>query len=734
MPESASPESPSEPPAERPPAPASAPPAHPEVAPATTTGAVGARADGVPLAAATMHDALARGLYAHAIVTCGLDGRILSWNPGAETILGYPASEAIGRDLADLPIEPPEPCDRAMMLAQAAEQRHMLIEGWWTRPDGTRFWGDGSVHALEDERGGLIGYGLILRDLTQRAATEEVLRESEARFRLLVEGSDQVFFYMEDAAHLLTYLSPSVELVTGYRPGELVGQPFTVLLTGDPSDTVVHEVMEREIREGDTPLPYTAIVRHRAGHRITLELVEGPVTRGGAVVGIQGFARDITRERELEQQLVHDAMHDRLTALPNRARFSDRLAHTAALACRRSDHLFAVLLLDLDRFKLVNDSMGHMAGDQLLVSVARRLLRSVRPGDTVTRLGGDEFAILLDEISEVRDATTVADRIEQELRAPFSIGSHEVFTTASIGIALSASGWDTPEDLVRNADLALYRAKARGKARYEVFDQALHALTVSRLRLETDMRRAAEREEFHVLYQPIVSLATGRIVAFEALSRWAHPSRGVVEPAEFIPVAEEMGLILALDRAVLARACRQLRAWKEMLPDSDLAISVNLSGRHFSQLSLADDISRIIAQAGVRPSDLKLEITESVLVERGEAAAAIMAELRQLGIRLQIDDFGTGYSSLGSLHQLAVDALKIDRSFVQPEYTNEEIVRAIVSMAHGLRLAVVAEGVETPQQLELLRELDCDYAQGFLFASPLDAPTATQLLAGGPRW
>ncbi|HEX5580552.1 MAG TPA: EAL domain-containing protein, partial [Gemmatimonadaceae bacterium] len=688
--------------------------------------------------AATLHDALARGLASHAVVTCDHDERIVSWNSGAESILGYPASEAIGRRLAELPIEPPEPCDRAILLAQAAEKKHVMIDGWWTRPDGTRFWGDGSVHALEDGRGELIGYGLILRDLTQRATMEEALRESEARFRLLVEGSSHVFFYMQDIEHRLTYLSPSVEQVTGYRPDELVGQPFDLLLTGDPSDVDVHDLMERETIDGTTPFPYTAIIRHRAGHRITLELIEEPVARGGMVVGVQGFARDITRERELEQRLVHDAMHDRLTALPNRARFVDRLAHTAILARRRPEHLFAVLLIDLDRFKLVNDSLGHLAGDQLLVSVARRLLRSVRPGDTVTRLGGDEFAVLLDEISDVRDATLVADRIEQELRAPFSIGAHEVFTTASIGIALSASGWETPEDLVRNADLALYRAKARGKARYEVFDQVLHATTVARLRLETDMRRAAEREEFRVLYMPIVSLATGRIIAFEALSRWMHPSRGIVEPAEFIPVAEEMGLILALDRWVLTKACRQLRAWKDslrdLLPSDNLAISVNLSGRHFSQMSLADDIARTIDQAGIRPEDVKLEITESVLVERGEAAARIMDQLRDLGILLQIDDFGTGYSSLGSLHQLAVDALKIDRSFVHPEQVNEEIVRAIVNMAHSLRLAVVAEGVETADQLGLLRELDCDYAQGFLFSPPIDATAATVMLTEGPRW
>ena len=687
-----------------------------------------------PLEASVLHDALARCLPNHAVVTIDADERVVSWNDTAETVLGYTAANAIGTRIADLPIEPPEPCDRTLLLAQTAEQGTVPVDGWWTRPDGTRFWGDGSAHALRDLQGRLVGYGLILRDVTQRATTEEVLRESEARFRLLVEGSSHVFFYVQDNEHRLVYLSPSVEQVTGYTPAELTGQPFDSLLTGDPSDAVVHEVIERETEEGDAPLPYTAIVRHRAGHRITLELIEGPIVRGGTFVGIQGFARDITRERELEQRLVHDALHDRLTALPNRARFADRLAHTAALARRRAEHLFAVLLIDLDRFKLVNDSMGHLAGDQLLVSVARRLLRSVRPGDTVTRLGGDEFAILLDEISDVSDATRVADRIEHELEAPFSIGASEVFTTASIGIALSASGWDSPEDLVRNADLALYRAKGRGKARYEVFDQALHAMTVSRLHLETDMRRAAERDEFRVLYQPIVNLASGRITAFEALSRWAHPSRGTVEPGEFIPVAEEMGLILAIDRWVLARACMQLRTWKERFAQDDLSVSVNLSGRHFSHLGLADDIARAVTTAGIRPRDVKLEITESVLVERGEAATAIMSELRRLGIRLHVDDFGTGYSSLGRLHQLAVDALKIDRSFMRAGNTNEEIVRAVVNMAHSLHLSVVAEGVETERQLGFLREVGCDFAQGFLFSPPIDAVDVTTLLASAPQW
>jgi diguanylate cyclase (GGDEF)-like protein len=446
-----------------------------------------------------------------------------------------------------------------------------------------------------------------------------------------------------------------------------------------------------------------------------------------------GLLTDITERKLAEEQLLHDAFHDSLTNLPNRALFTDLLGRSLGRAQRRADYRFAVLFIDLDRFKVVNDSLGHSVGDELLRAITRRIERCVRPGDTVARLGGDEFTILVDDIGNASDATRVADRIQRELTQPFNLSGHEVFTSASIGIALSASGYEEVDDLLRDADIAMYRAKALGKARYEVFDTAMHARAMALLELETDLRRAIERNEFRLYYQPVVNLETGRIAGFEGLVRWQHPQRGLIGPAAFVPIAEEMGLIIPIGRWVLKEACRQMQEWQERFPGTrDLTISVNLSGKQFAQARLVEDVSQALKESGLAPGRLRLEITESAVMENAASAMAMIEQLRGLDVKIDIDDFGTGYSSLSYLQRFEVDHLKIDRSFVSnigsDRGENAEIVRTIVTLARHLGMDAVAEGVETQDQLRMLQELGCGSVQGFLFAEPVSRDEAEGLL------
>jgi diguanylate cyclase (GGDEF)-like protein len=398
---------------------------------------------------------------------------------------------------------------------------------------------------------------------------------------------------------------------------------------------------------------------------------------------------------------------------------------------RRTDHLFAVLFLDLDRFKNINDSMGHTHGDLLLVAFAERLERTLRPVDTLARFGGDEFAILLSGIEDTTAAVRVAERIHEELTQPFNLDKNSAFASASIGIALSSSGYDRPEDILRDADTAMYRAKENGKSRYEMFDSGMHAKAVSRLQLEHDLRQAVEQKEFCVYYQPIIALETKHLAGFEALVRWNHPRRGIVSPADFIPVAEETGLIVPIGHWVLVEACRQVREWQLASPSHRaLSLSVNLSGRQVAQPDLVDQIKEALEQSQLNPHHLKLEITESVVMENAEAAAQTFKQLRALGVQLSIDDFGTGYSSLSYLHRFPLNYLKIDRSFVDRMTTDgdDAIVRTIATLARNLGMEVIAEGIETDEQYTRLKALGCEYGQGFLFSRPVNVEAATRLI------
>jgi len=458
------------------------------------------------------------------------------------------------------------------------------------------------------------------------------------------------------------------------------------------------------------------------------------LNRGLAVRNVSGQAyrmagsqTDITSRKTVEEQLVHDAFHDALTGLPNRALFMDRLQHVITTSQRRDNALYAVLFLDMDRFKIINDSFGHLVGDQLLVVMGRVLTECLRPGDTVARLGGDEFAVLLENISELKDAVDVADRVHQALATPLIVKGHEVYAAVSIGITLGTERYERPEQVLRDADIAMYQAKGKGGGFSELFDTKMHANILDRIQLEADLHGAVDHKELVLYYQPIIDLKTHRLIGFEALVRWNHATRGLIYPLEFIPLAEECGLITTIGEWILREACRELRALQGRHPSRNpLKMSVNISGRQFAQKNLAARVAEILKETGVKPECLALEITESMIMDNIDVAVATMNQLRAMGVHIHIDDFGTGYSSLSYLHLLPINALKIDRSFISKltaNGQNQEIILSIISLAKTMNLVVIAEGVELDHHLVQLKELQCQFAQGFLFSVPM-APGA----------
>jgi diguanylate cyclase (GGDEF)-like protein len=445
------------------------------------------------------------------------------------------------------------------------------------------------------------------------------------------------------------------------------------------------------------------------------------------------------KRKQWEEKLVHTAFHDPLTDLPNRLLFLDRLGLCVTRAKRREQYLFAILYMDLDRFKIINDSMGHAAGDQLLVQVGQRLQSCLRATDTVSRLGGDEFAILMDDIHHPVDVSRAVERVRGQFQSPFTLEGREVFTSASIGITLSSTGYQSAEDVLRDADTAMYRAKARGEGRHEVFDKSMHEQAVRLLNLETDLRRAIERKELRLHYQPIMGLHTGLLSGFEALVRWQHPQYGLLPPGEFISVAEQSQLIVLLTQAILEEACAQAQIWRAQFPAGyPFSISVNLPARYLARTDLLQEISDLILQHTLPPDYLRLEVTESEIMEDPATVSKALLRLSELGVKVYIDDFGTGYSSLSYLANLPVYALKIDRDFVSrlDNERNSSIVRSVVSLAHNLGLQVIAEGVETTHQLDYLKSLKCQFGQGYLFSRPCNSEQATALLGGwsGPGY
>ena len=442
---------------------------------------------------------------------------------------------------------------------------------------------------------------------------------------------------------------------------------------------------------------------------------------------------DITELKEAERQIYHQAFHDTLTGLPNRALFMEHLNMAVKRSKRRDEYRFAVLYLDIDRFKLVNDSLGHSVGDRLISAFADRIQESLRDIDTLGRFGGDEFVILLEDIENSEYASGVADRLQQELKRPFMVEGKEVFAPASFGVVLNTRDYEEAEDIIRDADAAMYHAKENGKAQYKIFDKTLHKKALHLLERETDLRKAIQRDEFENHYQPIVDLRTSSLVGFEALIRWNHPQLGLIYPGSFISIAEETGLIVPMTQLIAQRACDDLCQWQDQLQDElKLTMNINLSSKHFLSPTLLEDIKKILNTTGMTPEQLKLEITETALMEDADETIRLVHRLKDLGLKLVIDDFGTGYSSLSYLQRLPIDTLKVDRSFVsritsEPD-GNRNIVEAIISLAHRLEMVVVAEGVETEEQLSILREMNCQFGQGYLFSKPLNKSNADQLI------
>jgi diguanylate cyclase (GGDEF)-like protein/PAS domain S-box-containing protein len=665
---------------------------------------------------------------------------IIFTNPGFTAVTGYTQEEVLGRNCRFLQGEETDAATLRQLreaIAQSCPHTCVLLN---YRKDGTPFWNELSVNPVFDPQGELTYFVGLQTDVTDRKQSEAALRESEERYALAVRGAnDGIWDWNLKTSEV--YFSPRWKSMLGYLDEEIANQLDEWFERVHPEDLDWVKVKIAAHLDGLTPHFEN---EHRMLHRdgtYRWMLSRGLAVRDaqGQATRIAGSQTDITNHKQAEEQLLHDAFYDALTGLPNRALLTDRLKQVVQMAKRDPSYQFAILFLDIDRFKVINDSLGHMLGDELLMAIAQRLCHCFRPTDTVARLGGDEFVILLEDVNDVSSVTAIADRVQQELTLPFNLDGHEVFTSASIGIALSETGYELPEDLLRDADTAMYRAKAQGRARYEIFNTGMHVRALALLHLETDLRRAiatsqlpGDRQEFELHYQPIVSLKTRNIVGFEALLRWQHPSRGFISPIEFIPIAEETGLIIPIGDWVLREACRQMQVWHAEFPMKlPLTLSVNLSSKQFTP-RLIQQIEQVLQDTHLSTRFLRLEITESALMENLESAASLLAQVRSLGIQLSMDDFGTGYSSLSYLHRFPIDTLKIDRSFIKKVDADGEqlaIVRTIITLAWNLGMDVVAEGVETLKQLAQLRSLKCEYGQGYLFSRPLDSQAAGQIIA-----
>jgi diguanylate cyclase (GGDEF)-like protein/PAS domain S-box-containing protein len=559
----------------------------------------------------------------------------------------------------------------------------------------------------------------------------DALRESEQRFRSAFDHAAGMGLVAPDGRWV--QVNKSLCDMLGFSEAELLLGTFQRITHPDDLNLILEQL--NKLREGTiSSLQLEQRYFHKKGQvRWVLLSVATIKDTQNHSANLIFQMQDISDRKQAEKKLVHDAFHDALTGLPNRMFFMDQLKQSVQRVKRTQQLPFAVLFLDFDKFKIINDSLGHMVGDQLLIAIAKRLRAGVRPGDTVARLGGDEFTILLDSLKSPDDAIDMARRLLSNLSEHFKVPGREVFITASIGVALSTCGYEHAEDVLRDADTAMYRAKSLGRARYEIFDKGMHAQATDLMQIETDLWRALERDELTLDYQPIVSLQTGRIAGFEALLRWLHPSRGVVSPLEFISVAEETGLIIPMGQWVLNQACRQTREWQKRYPQKPpLQISVNLSPKQFMQRDLIDQISLALDGGGLSPASLKVEITEGMVMQNVESTMQMLGQLQALGVAISLDDFGTGYSSLSYLHRFPISTLKIDQSFVSSMSNNQEsleIVRTILGLARNLKMEVIAEGVETLEQAVELRAMNCDYGQGFYFSKALNANSAVRFLS-----
>jgi diguanylate cyclase (GGDEF)-like protein/PAS domain S-box-containing protein len=688
-------------------------------------------------AALEAREARFRSLVQYASDVCMVmdrTGTITYESPAVERVLGHRPADRIGTDGFAF-IHPGDLAAARAFFADLMREPEasgtIMLRG--RHADGSWRWIEVRVRNLLHDPA-VTGIIANYHDITERVEAEAALRASEERFRSLVQHASDLIVVMT-ADGTVTYVSPSVERLTGYRPEEIVGTNAFAWL--HPEDVAqARQNFARRVQQPNSSLLTGGFrVGHRDGSWRYMDMLSTNLLDDPSVAGVVVNMRDMTEHRALEERLTRQVYTDALTGLPNRARFVEILGG-ALVEARRGGAGFAVLFVDLDGFKVVNDSLGHGAGDGLLAAAARRIAACLRPGDTIARFGGDEFVILLERVDTALEVVRAAERVIAAFGRPVTLHDREVFVSVSVGITMAAPRHATPDDLLREADIALYQAKAAGKARAVVFDAGAHARVVERLDRQTALRRALDQGELRLHYQPEVDLATGAIVGMEALVRWKDPRRGLLPPDEFIPLAEETGLIVPLGRWVLEEACRQARAWQSRSSAGrPLIVGVNVSARQFEQSDLAEQVARVLRETGLDPGALCLEITESAAMADIRATVTTLSALKALGVRLAIDDFGTGYSSLSHLRQFPVDTLKIDRSFVSTAGHDREstvFLQTIRTLALCLGMDVTAEGVETEAQMRLLRLLRCHRGQGYFFAQPLPADAFEALLHGRP--
>ncbi len=659
-------------------------------------------------------------------------GLFLSANRALAEILGFDdARDLLGTSSGILYAE--EVDREAWKQLMLGGRRVSDFETRIRRRDGETIWVRSTSRAIfEDDD--LVGYEGIVEDITGRRWAEDALRVSEERFRSLVQNASDLISIIDREGKVL-YHSPSLIRVLGYQPRERIGAPLGDLVHPEDRPRIEKAFLDL-LEEAGRVARIELRIQHRNGSQRVLESILTNLLDQPSVHGIVVNSRDITERKNAEEQLVHDALHDSLTGLPNRVLFLDRLGHCLDKSPRHPDYRFAVLFLDLDRFKLVNDSFGHLIGDQLLVQVSQRLTACLRPTDSLARLGGDEFAILLDDVGDAGNAVRVAGRIREELETPFRLEGREIYSGTSIGIALSTPETREPEELLRDADTAMYRAKSQGRGAHAIFDAAMHEQVTFQMQLETDFHKALQLRQLELFYQPIVDLGSGEVAGFEALVRWRHPQRGLLLPQQFIPLAEETGRIADLGDRVLTHACHQLAKWNRERPAAKaLFMSLNLARRQLSQPRFAVTLQNLAKEAGIHRRQLFLEITERAIMDRPEEALEALEAINSLGFPLCLDNFGTGHSSLSLLHRLPVERVKIDRWFVSrlgADQGSDELVEGMLTLCRWRRVETMAVGVESAPQKARLQTLDCTFAQGHLFAPPLEATRIEELLQNSP--
>lgn len=590
--------------------------------------------------------------------------------------------------------------------------------------DGCEF----PVEAVITPAKGMPFYMAIIRDITERKDSERKIRTQQAYFQQLFESSPQAIVQVNTKG-IIKNVNKGFEELFGFSRGEVIGFYNRRVVVPDDLQAEARQFSETVMT--GRPVDKETVRKHKDGRLIPISVIGYPIHVDGDICGIYYIYTDITQRKAFEDQLAHQAFHDSLTGLPNRVLFTERLSRALKLSKRRKDYKFAAMMLDLDRFKWINDTLGHHAGDEFLIAIADRLSSCIREVDTVARLGGDEFGIVIEEYGSYQEVIRIAKRIQNSLQIPLALADTKVTSSASIGIVLKSEDYDSSDALMRDADIAMYRAKEMGRARFKVFNHRMHSRLVAEIELEKDLRQAIQDEQLSLFYQPIMCTITGELKGFEALLRWDCPERGMVSPSVIIPIAEETGLIVPLGQWILREACMSMKQWIDTTGVKDLTLNVNLSFKQFAQPNFTQFVRSCLEQIGLPPGNLKLELTESCLMQNPVETMSKLTVLQEMGVQLVIDDFGTGYSSLSYLQRFPINGLKIDRSFISgdnPDKSNREIVRTIISMAKSLGLEVVAEGVEESSQLEMLQSMSCDKVQGFMFSHPVEGESVEGLI------